>query len=337
MKKLLLLLTLLPAAAWSQTSRLATLQNARNLAITDGRHTAYKLIRGGETQVLHRRNGKLIAGRDTFDTRTTTFRLKSMTRFAADEDSTQYGGDYAVDHGLLAFRRSLNVGRWNSLVVPFSLTGAQLRDAFGDDARLAMLSTVTDGPQPTLEFQSVSLDTDSVVLKAGNHYLINPTREADVPEGGLTSVAYGGAKVAGPVYAIANVTLEAGQVARYQTLRSESKEVRVRVRGYYSSHDVNVASSTRYLMDDDGLFYQLSEATVQKGFRSVVEDSSPGERQPLRFYIDGVDEDLTSAVGGLAVTGSAGEPSAVYDLRGRRVAHPSKGLYIVGGKKVIIR
>ena len=33
---------------------------------------------------------------------------------------------------------------------------------------------------------------------------------------------------------------------------------------------------------------------------------------------------------------ATGEVKVIYDLSGRRVANPSKGLYIVNGKKVII-
>jgi hypothetical protein len=31
------------------------------------------------------------------------------------------------------------------------------------------------------------------------------------------------------------------------------------------------------------------------------------------------------------------QPSAIYDLQGRRVSNPTKGLYIVNGKKVIVK
>ena len=339
MKKLFFLLLWLPAICQAQTSRIATLQNARNVTISDGERTAYQLIKSGESRKLYRKDGKLIAGRDTFETRQTKLRIMSLTRFAIDEDSTTFGAKHTVDHGLLAFRRSMNVGQWNTIVVPFSLTGSQLRDAFGEDAQLAGLQGVTDGPTPTVEFLTIDLGTDDVVLEANTHYLLKPTREPDIIEGGLTSVAYGSGTVVGPVYAIPNVTLLSNQSPRLQTLRSDDTEVRVRVRGTYTSHNVGVTSSPRYMLNDEGQFYQIAEATDQKGFRSLYEDASPNEKLPLRFYINGIGEDLTSAIHDVqrSTFNIQHSTSNVHDLQGRRVTTPKKGLYIINGKKVFIK
>ena len=198
---------------------------------------------------------------------------------------------------------------------------------------------MTDAPTPTVEFLTINLDTDNVVLEANTHYLLKPTREPDIIEGGLTSVVYGSGKVAGPVYAIPNVTLLSNQSPRLQTLRSNDKEVRIRVRGTYTSHNVSVTSSPRYLLDDEGVFCQIADATDQKGFRSLYEDASPNEKLPLRFYINGIGEDLTSSIDDVqrSVFDVRRPTSSVHDLQGRRVTTPKKGLYIINGKKVFIK
>ena len=281
MKKLLLLLTLLPLMTQAQTSRITTLQSARNLAISDGQKTSNHLLKSGESVVLRFKDGQLIAGSDTLTPESVSLRLKSLPRFAMDEDSTAFNNKYGVDFGLLALRRSLNVGQWNSIVIPVSLTGSQLRDAFGEEAQLAAFTRVTDGTIPTVELESIDLQTDEVVLTANQHYLLKPSREPDIAEGRQTTVAYGGAKVAGPVYAIAGVSLP---FAAYE-------------------HPAYV-----------------------------------------RFYIDGVAEDVSDPTGISAALVNSEEVKSkgvksdkMYDLQGRRVAQPARGLYIVGGKKVIIK
>ena len=337
MRKLLLLLALLPTMSWAQTSRITTLQGTRKLVVNNGQTTRNHLLGSNESIMIHRKDGKLILGNDTLTPQTTTLQLKSLPRFVLDEDSTAFGNKYSVDCGLLAFRRSLNVGLWNSIVVPFSLTGAQVRDAFGDEAQLAVLSAVTDGEMPTVEFQGIDLQTDEVVITANQHYLLKPSREPDIAEGRQSTVNYGSAKVAGPVYAIGGVSLTDGQNAQYKTLRSESRQSVVRVRGYYYAHDVPVATNPRYVLGDEGYFYQLTASTSQKGFRSFYEDASNDSHTRMRFYIDGVDEDLSDVTGMADIVRSeaAGQAAAVYDLQGRRVARPAKGLYIIGGKKVV--
>ena len=329
---------LLPAATQAQTSRIALLQSARNLEITTNGQTSSHLVTSNESVRLHVKNGQIIHGRDTMDMASTTLRLKTPARFAIDEDSTAFGKQGA-DHGLLAFRRSMNVGRWNSLVVPFSLTGRQVTDAFGEDCQLAALTAITaTGDSPAVEFQLVDLQTDNVVLTANQHYLIKPSREPDIAENSQTSVVYGSGKVAGPVYAIPGVSMESGQTPRYQSLRSDDKTVTLRIRGYYYIQEVSPGTKPRYVMNDEGRITALTEPILQKGFRSYFEDGSSEEHEQLRFYIDGIGENLNDVTGlSETVRADRGRNEAFYDLQGRRVAHPSKGIYIIDGKKVIVK
>lgn len=340
MKKLLFLLLMMPAVSTAQTSRIATLQAARNLAVTDGQKRVFRLVTNsdGGSVKLYPKDGSLIAGKDTFNLESVTMRLQSLTRFALDEDSTAFAGKYAVNHGLLAFRRSLAKDQWNSITVPFSLTGRQVLDTFGDGTQLAVYQSVTDGDTPTVEFQTVALDTDDVVLEAGVHYIIKPTREPDIDANGETTVIYGSAKVKGPLYAIANVSMESGQVVpKNAALRSESNQVRLRLRGTYYAQNVSVVSSPRYMLGDQSLFYQLTEPVTRPGFSSWIEDASQGDRQPLHFYVNGVGEDLTMTTGIGGVCLDRNDSNLIFDLQGRRVTSPARGMYIIGGKKAIIK
>ena len=93
------------------------------------------------------------------------------------------------------------------------------------------------------------------------------------------------------------------------------------------------------MLNDEGQFYQIADATDQKGFRSLYEDASPNEKLPLRFYINGIGEDLTSAIHDVqrSMFNVQRSTSNVHDLQGRRVTTPKKGLYIINGKKVFIK
>lgn len=334
------MLAVMPLLSQGQTSRITTLQSARNVAVTHGGQTSNHLLKGTESIIMHLKDGKLIVGNDTLNTATTSVRLKSLPRFALDEDSAAFNDKYSIDYGLLALRRSLTVGRWNSVVLPCSMTGSQLRDAFGEEAQLAAVSNVTDGERPTVEFRSVDLGTDEVVLTAGQHYLLKPSREPDIAEGRETSVSYGSGRVAGPVYVVAGVTLESGQKPKYQTIRSADKQTTVRLRGTFNTLEIPVSASARYVLGDEGYFSQLAEATVLKGFSSYIEDASNGQHDCLRFYIDGVGEDLSDPTGVDVVLNDNPDTrnEKWYDLQGLQVTQPVSGrLYIVGGKKVVRR
>ena len=346
------LITAQPSNA--QSERVTKLQGARNLVVTvDGKTSYYYMVLSDVPKVMCLKDGTLTIGTDTYDMRSISMRMKNLPRFVLDEDSTTFGGNYTVDHGLLAFRRSMNVGRWNAVVVPFSLTGRQVLDAFGDEAQLASVKGITEnGDEATVEFNSIDLDTDDVVLQAGINYLLKPSREPDIDEGKQTSVVYGSAKVKGPVYVIPNVSLPKGKVIPdIQIVNSESKQIRVAFNGTYKLRDgkSKVVPTTKNLfaLNDAGQFYQLIDSTTVKAFRSWIRDASQLENVKFRFVVDGIGFDDKADIG--ATTGIAEiermrneDNEIIYDLQGRRLSKSQISslrpqLVIINGKKVIIR
>jgi len=320
------------------------LEKANNLTIstTDNR-TYHYLVSSELSRAMHLLgDGRVAIVRDTFNTADIRgMRFKTLPKFSLDEDSTAIGADYAVDHGLLAFRRSFNLGRWNTLVVPFALTGSQVRDAFGQDALLAHARTITEGDVATLEFTSIALETDDVVIEAGVHYLIRPTREPDLPAGMSSSAVYGSSKIAGPLYVIPNVTMTNDKTApANQALRSTDDNVRLRLRGTYVSNEDNPYTSSHQLfaLNDEGLFVIADDGVAVKAFRSWIEESRNTAELAFRFYVDGIGEDITGTSSLRTILNDVVQPDAVYDLSGRRVSEPLKtGIYVINGKKFVAK
>lgn len=345
MKRLLLSLFIIPLA-WGQAgaqTRVTSLQNARNLVVTTNDNRAsYYLVSTDQTYMVHRGQQQITIAGDTYNTADIrSMRFVSLPRFSLSEDSTAISTNYAVDHGLLAFRRSFNVGRWNTIVVPFSLTGTQLREAFGDDAMLAKMKAITEGDAATVEFETIDLGTSDVALEAGVHYLIRPTRQPDIDAGARTSMLYGGNYIYGPLYIIPNVTLATGLSApSNQAVRSNNDNVRVRVRGTYVSMEdkTYTSSQTLFSLNDDGLFAEAADGVALKAFRSWIEQARNTNQLSYRFYIDGIDEDLTAAAIDEVLIDHDRQTTAVYDLSGRKVSGELKaGIYVINGKKVIRR
>ena len=56
-----------------------------------------------------------------------------------------------------------------------------------------------------------------------------------------------------------------------------------------------------------------------------------------RFFLDEVKLSNPSGDGVISVNVDVEDNNAIYDLAGRRVVNPKKGLYIIGGRKVIVR
>ncbi len=98
------------------------------------------------------------------------------------------------------------------------------------------------------------------------------------------------------------------------------------------------------VLTTDGSQYILSSGTFYKGngikvgtFRAYLTGvTGAAEGKGYAVFVDADDE--TTKIGTIDANGEINVmDGAVYNLAGQRVAHPTKGLYIVNGKKVIIK
>ncbi len=84
----------------------------------------------------------------------------------------------------------------------------------------------------------------------------------------------------------------------------------------------------------DGKFWRANAGTVAVGKAYLHLAAAPSDARMFEIDIDGYATGINMVNGeGLKVNGS----ETYYDLQGRRVLNPTKGLYIVNGKKVIMK
>ena len=85
-----------------------------------------------------------------------------------------------------------------------------------------------------------------------------------------------------------------------------------------------------YILYSDGKFYQIGSGTVATNKAYLHLDSEPSGARALDIIID---DDVTA----IETVKSEKANNEYFNLAGQRVAQPTKGLYIVNGKKVIIK
>ncbi|MBR0037959.1 MAG: chitobiase/beta-hexosaminidase C-terminal domain-containing protein [Bacteroidales bacterium] len=85
-----------------------------------------------------------------------------------------------------------------------------------------------------------------------------------------------------------------------------------------------------YILYSDGLFYQIGSGSVAVGKAYLHLDSAPSASALKVIFSD---EEVT----GIDAIRSTTENGIFYNLAGQRVNQPTKGMYIVNGKKVIIK
>lgn len=76
----------------------------------------------------------------------------------------------------LHLNRSFELNKWNTLILPVSLTYKQMKETFGNEVKLAKLYTLTPN---SVRFKTVECNNDDdVMLEAFTPYIIKPTKAA---------------------------------------------------------------------------------------------------------------------------------------------------------------
>ena len=108
--------------------------------------------------------------------------------------------------------------------------------------------------------------------------------------------------------------------------------------------NATAAAANAYILQEDGMFHKVttehSEAMLP-AYRAYIQRNDSGAKQ-LSVVLDGE----TTGIGGVTNEATDGKNGPVYDLQGRRVADQlddaarrrlPAGVYIVGGRKVIVK
>lgn len=94
-----------------------------------------------------------------------------------DEDQTSLlyltNSKDSYKNSVLHLKRTLKEGKWNSLILPVDLKFGQMKRTFGDDVKVAKLTSLKDG---VVTFTTVEPKQDSdVMVKAFDPYIVKPT------------------------------------------------------------------------------------------------------------------------------------------------------------------
>lgn len=202
-------------------------------------------------------------------------------------------------------------GDWNTLCVPFSLTEAQTKAAFGADVELRELESVAGN---TLTFKKVNSVT------------------ANVPCLIKLSEAY-----AKDTYTFTGVNTVAAKVDDFG---SDKVNAAISFIGIYSSKDVTewATEGKDYVayLGANNTFFKAKAGTKMKAFRAffVIPENTPASA--VKAVIDG----NATGIEDLVIDGVKAN-GRVYNLNGQYVGNSlnglQPGLYIQNGKKIVVK
>lgn len=271
------------------------------------------------------------------------------------------------DSHVLRLERTLKAGQWNSIMLPVNLTVEQVTTAFGGGVKLSELKGVLpEGNQSVITFQQKTLaNNKDIAIEAGKLYIIKPQVAPDAKNAGEfdladrvtpptgTSTPTQGKINLGANYVINQVTLDkipentkgiisqanvpgseeigAAQLAFKGTLINQTDNKTIPVNSY--------VLSTKY-----GKWFRSTTKTYAvRGFRAWIEEAGSNSKG-VAFEINGVRDDDPTAIEQIFnepadKAGSRG----IYTLGGQKVSEGNsmsnlpKGIYIVNGKKYVVK
>lgn len=293
------------------------------------------------------------------------------TAFSEDNtdgiDEYQYG--YARQFNLV---RDFNItaagqeanAKWEALVLPVNLTATQVRTAFGNDVKLSKLvGLANNGNQIRFEAVDLASNPDETVIKAGDCYVIKVTKapevardmpyKFDVYSNEFNDDVKVPVTYYGPIYQIDGLTRTSKLGALIKanggsyadgvvTKTYETSDGTLKYTGYFYWNQT--APKDAYVVSRGKMFYLDADNTWANltGTMWKLEGSSFTGAKELS--VDFGDGDITNGISGITVEGENNvNATGIYNLNGQKVSDGtstetlSKGIYIVNGKKYVVR
>ncbi len=264
--------------------------------------------------------------------------------------------------------RTMNPGKWNSLVLPINLTVGQVMRIFGNQVRVSkFVGAKADHPQ-RIVFEPITADqnnADAIAIEAGKLYLVKPTADHGMPKDQeVKTFTYNGKTISvKDYYTIVGVTFKkkseiadnaySGRVTG--TTGNEDFDTKQQVQfvgTYVNCFDKDRIPANSYVLNGNnkggtqGLWYYRTVETKTKGFRGWLETigdrpSKVGLEYEIEGVVDQVNGDATAIDG---IEAEQRHNANIYNLNGQLVRQGAtsteglpSGLYIVGGKKVVVK
>lgn len=288
---------------------------------TDASYTINKLaacrygfdVKAGKTYVLFQNNETLGFYGFTFGASSTEATNVSI--------SQNNGYTYeAKNNATVTLTKPLKANVWNAICLPFSMTEQQVRNAFGEDARIA-------------EFKKVDESGKKAVASFGMHYyqLITAGKPCLIKP-----------SLVNDTYTIKGVTIDAEQAL---TIADSNKKF-----DFVGTYAPTIMpANSHFLGSNDGKLYYITTAKNISGLKAFLKPVENNSGAKLSIAFDSTVNDQDNNTTGIeaikdytdkeAANSSANK--GIYNINGQFVGtNPAilpQGIYVKNGKKFIVK
>ena len=212
-------------------------------------------------------------------------------------------------------RRTIKANEWSTICLPFAMTAEQVKTAFGNDVVLKDFNgytTTEDNDENIVAIEVKFKAVDPVVIEDNHPYVI---------------------KVSSAIseFTVNDVDIAPENKPTVAAIERKKKQWSELIGTYVA----NTTVEENCLFLSDNKFWYSNGSTKMKGFRAYFDFYdvlSEVENASAR-----IDFNFDDTTGIKEIHGANGNAEGTYDLHGRKVEEPVKGLYIVNGHKVVIK
>lgn len=269
-------------------------------------------VQAGKTYVLFQNNEMLGFYGFTFGASSTEVTNVSISQ----ADGYTYE---AKNNATVTLTKPLKANVWNAICLPFSMTEQQVRNAFGEDARIAEFKKVDESGKKAVASFGMNYYQ---LITAGKPCLIKPSQVNDT-------------------YTIKGVTINAEQALTIADSNNLFDFV-----GTYASTTMPVNS--HFLGSNDGKLYYITADKEISGLKAFFQPVSTSNAK-LSIAFDSTDNDQDNNTTGIeaikdytdqdAANSSANK--GIYNINGQFMGtYPAilpQGIYVKNGKKFIVK
>lgn len=234
------------------------------------------------------------------------FVTTTITKYSVNENYSY--APTAINNVDIELTRTLPANKWATIVLPFALTAEQVTSTFGEGTKLAQLTGIDEN---NITFSTVT------AMNANEPYMIY------VPEGLCEAKTING------------VTIVEGTPSKTTVSGIDF------IGSYSATTDIPASGDgyTYYFVSDNKLWKTASsgDANTMKGTRAYFKVPGTAAARLKGFVFD---NDETTGIGDATRLNDKGKMTndkIFFNLSGQRVSKAKKGLYIVGGKKMIVK
>lgn len=199
--------------------------------------------------------------------------------------------------------RSLSPDYWNTFCSPVAITAEEITATFGEGAQVREMNTSASVENNVIPFK------DATSIAAGVPYLVKPTKT-------VTNPTFNGKTVVAEGQTVTNGDYKYIGILAKTTLAAPAED----------TTDLDLYLSTAGTMKKPG-----TNGANLKGMRAYFNVPAAAANSGVKLFIDG-ETDAIDMIDGEPVAGAE-----IFNLAGQRVNKAQRGIYIINGKKVLVK